>query len=265
MSTLSQAPLIEAIFELRWGEYRPSNTEGSIQATTLGFSDDDLNIYQGQFRSIAVNEGFGYIERVNDMPVNQAPYLVGYRYRKKEGTWPCFQTGLGIFTVNQINDGYEWSEFYETIKQGLRLFENGHPKGLAGLPGLTVDMKYQDAFRFNRDETPLDFLKEKMNLDFQVPEKFINDDHLIGDIQNTSLGFSVRSANPEGELNIALQTGKVNGEPGYVMNTIVRSKPYADELTQNYESIISWCDRAHNLQKHAFESLIQSTYREEFK
>ena len=103
MPQLSQAPLIEAIFEIRWGSPQPA--KGGM--VNWNFDDEDTSFFVGQFHGVAKARGYSTVERPNPTGLS-IPHVVTHRFRPKPNVWPCYQIGLGIATVNQINDGYEW-------------------------------------------------------------------------------------------------------------------------------------------------------------
>ena len=99
MSVLENAPLIEAIFELRWGELSPGN---------FSYTDEESSMLPLHISIAASKHGFDFIETQSNPPF---PFFVTHRFRKSENSWPCIQLGTGIFTVNQVNDNYNWEEF----------------------------------------------------------------------------------------------------------------------------------------------------------
>ncbi len=121
MATLSEAPLIESIIEIRWGEHKIEPNK----PVEFKFSAEDTDFFPGQFHSIANSYGFVFVERINKDVPPFIPHVVRYRFRRTEGTWPCYQIGLGIFTVNQVNEGYNWGTFKKDILTGLEMLERG--------------------------------------------------------------------------------------------------------------------------------------------
>lgn len=259
MSTLSHAPLIEAIFELRWGEVLTDKDPGKIG---FRFTLDDDEIFPGQFAAAAKTQGFTNVERLGS-GAPRMPHMVTYRYRKAPNVWPCYQTGLGIFTANQINDGYGWNSFSASIKTGLELLDKGHPAGIATLPLIGADLRYQDGFLFSKNEGPIDFLKDKLNISVDVPNKLFSKDAVAGLPDGFSTEFQVRLEDPKGILIIRLNQAIINGDPGFVMETTVRSAQ-EDKPTCSLQSLLDWANKAHDIQQHAFQTLIKPAYMKEF-
>lgn len=254
MSRLSAAPLIEAIVEVRWGAVKKN--ENIVQ---LQFPPEESTFFPGQFRSVATNNGFSHIETINTgVPL---PHLINYRFRRSPNVWPCYQIGQGIFTVNQLNEGYDWDLFRGDVLQGFRLLDAGHPKSLLELEIQHIELRYTDGFYFEAGETPTDFLRNKMNFSFSTSPEFLQSDNIEKRVQGYSITFNVPTIKPPGLLIFVLRQADINGRPGFVMDTIMRSK--MSKLT--LPIIESWLEDAHSTQKHAFETLINPTYMKSFK
>lgn len=254
MSRLAKAPLIEAIVEIRWGGMQ----EKKDNTFVLNFSQEDINFFPGQFHGIAGKYGFSFVETINEVLV---PYLVRYRFRKHENAWPCYQIGLGLFTVNQINTGYDWNTFKQDVLAGLKMLDEGHPLTLEKLPISTLELRYQDAFFLENDESPSEFLESKMNFGFNPPDKFLDAPFLKKNVQGHNLAFQVETTEPPGILRFEINNAIINGKKGFAMNTIMRSKPE----TLSVVLFSEWLEAAHRTQKHTFETLINPTYLNSLK
>lgn len=261
MSILSQAPLIETIFELRWGEIQvhPSNP----RAIRLMYSENELETLDSSFGMIAEKHGFPIVEQINP-ELSQLPHSVSKRYRKQLNVWPCYQTGLGIFTVNQINDGYKWSIFKKDILLGLELLDEACPGSLSSLSSIGVELRYLDGFPFDENENSNSFLKNKMELGFNLPNEFFANEKISNEIRENNIRFEVATNKPKGLLINCVESGMINGRSGFVMNTIVRS---ADKNSPDFDvkELEKWLNDAHEIQQHAFKTLIQKKYARTFK
>ena len=260
MTTLSETPLIESIIEIRWGEHKLEPNK----PVEFKFSAEDTDFFPGQFHSVANSYGFVFVEQINKDAPPIIPHIVRYRFRRSEGKWPCYQIGLGIFTVNQVNEGYDWETFKKDILAGLQMLDKGHPVGLRELPVIGIEMRYQDGFLFGGGETSTQFLRNKLKINFQPPEEVLQSSDLAKKVENYNLSFKIPSENPKGVLIINLVEGLINGQPGFIMNTIVRS---ADDMKPRFEmdSLEVWLEEAHNIQRHAFRTLINPAYADSFK
>lgn len=259
MPTLSNAPLIEVIFRAKWADIQTQDID-SIQ---LGVSHEEQETFLGRFTSKAEVTGFDTIERVNpSMPI--VPHAVAYRCRKAPDVWPCYQAGLGIFTVNQVNDGYKWEEYVKAVHDGVSLLEDSYPFSLSELKNCTLDLRYQDGFLFNETEQPLDFLREKMALNFDLPEKFLSIPEIEGHAFGNQIQFQLNISKPTGVLIVNLLQGEINGTPGFVMNTATVAKDAASILADK-QLLDEWLDAAHKIQQHTFKELIQPALARKFQ
>lgn len=259
MPILPKAPLVEAWVELRWGLKPHLNSPADFE-----FTFEDLDFFPGQFRKAAERSGFVTIERVNPEIVKAVPHVVTYRFRKAPATWPCYQIGTGMFTVNQINDGYKWETFKPDVVKGLQVLNEGHPTGLGGLSRFGIELRYQDGFPFTEGQTPPDFLKSNLEIGFRLVPEFMNLQQLSSEISGMKVGFSLNTSVPRGQLIIEIVQGTINAQPGFVMNTIVRStQGNCPEWTT--ESISEWLESAHEIQRHAFKTLISPAFARTFK
>lgn len=259
MSQLSKAPLVEAIFELRWGA-----AQTIAGGQTLDFSPEETEYFIGQFHGVAKAKGYPIVERINAGFPAQIPHVVSHRFRSAPNTWPCYQIGLGLFAVNQINDGYSWKTFKEAITAGLELLNDGHPSGLESLPLIGVDLTYQDGMLFEDGESAVDFLKNKLNLGFEPPKDLLKEVSGGGVAQGNSISFQIPTDKPSGLLIVELQEAKINGRPGFAMSTRIRSIEGAAPRP-TVADIVAWLEEAHTKQKIAFDKLINPTFAKSFK
>ncbi len=258
MTTLPKAPLIETIVEIRWGKVIKSPGK----PVSFSFPHDDTDFFPGQFQAIAKKKGYTLIERPNkEAPL--IPHLVKYRFRPSENTWPCYQIGLGILTINQTVEGYDWETFKESVMNGINMLDMGHPVGLSNLPAIGIEMRYQDGFLFEQNETSADFLRNKLEIELKFPDEFSSSPNLTDNVKG-EFSVTIEASKPKGIVNINLLEGLINGKPGFIMDTIVRS---VDEHKPRFESKIlsQWLEEAHEIQRIVFKSLINPTYSKSFK
>lgn len=260
MVTLSKAPLIEAIFELRWG----SNIRLPDGQEAIQLSENEQRFFFGQFKSAAAASGFKVFEKANPNIPEIVPHVVFYRFRKESGTWPCYQIGNGIFTANQINEGYNWLDYKSAIISGIELLREGYPDDIEKLPVLGLELRYQDGYLFNDGEPALDFLKNKFNITLSVADDFLQH-HGIGDrIEGTAISFQLNTISPQGTLVFIANEAHINGAPGFVTQTIVRTMaPHTPALING--TLDAWLDEAHAIQDHAFEKALNPAFAKTLK
>ena len=96
---LSNKPLVEAIFELKW-KLKKSENGGQIDPNykiLVGMLYDRLKRNYPQLEALPAS----------DMPDEMVPHVVQNRFRVGKGKWPLVQIGPGILTVNDTGN-YTW-------------------------------------------------------------------------------------------------------------------------------------------------------------
>ncbi|MGJ0430614.1 TIGR04255 family protein [Methylobacter sp.] len=247
MPILENPPLIEAIFELRWGEIAPGQ---------FFYSNDDQSLFAGMVSVAAATKGYKFVEQIQQNP--NLPMFVSHRFRKKERVWPCFQIGLGIFTVNQVKDEYSWSSFKQSIKSGIEIFEQADSSKIDKVKdNLSMVLRYQDAFFPEKDESIKEYLGKHFNVKVGLPIGFSENSNLNSNYSSINLKIDINSINPKGIVTIMIAHAIINDEPGLLMETIVQSKARdVFESDSHLDSILKWVEMAHDIQKHSFRTLI---------
>lgn len=260
MSVLAKAPLVEAIFELRWGFLSPSPVDVR-QAQFVAPSQPD---FEKNFASCARSSGLAISDSIN-LELPPLPHIVKTRFRATPGSWPCYQIGTGIFTANQANDGYEWKSFREAIVRGLEFVSASYSGGLNAMPLMGVELRYQDAFLLQAGETAEEFLTKKLEVKVAVPKQFVEFSRFDNGLRGHGLSFQLRLKDPAGVCIVALNEALINGAPGFVMEVSVRSADKDKPTPATVQGIAAWLDGAHQVQKHAFDTLINPIYKATFK
>jgi uncharacterized protein (TIGR04255 family) len=249
MTTLTDPPLIEAIFQLRWGEVSPGQ---------FSYSQDEQTLFAGKISAAAATNGFSAIQSVQQNVPLKLPLMVTHRFRKQDNTWPCYQVGLGIFTVNQTKEGYDWPSFMEAIKTGIHIFEQAEQGKLHAVKNsLSMQLLYQDAFFPESSISIEQYLKDHFKINAGLPDVFLNS----ADIDRTKSAINIRinvdTTNPKGVVTITVANAIINDQPGLLMETIVTSSIKNDlDGKVDTDIILNWAQQAHEIQKHSFKTLI---------
>jgi uncharacterized protein (TIGR04255 family) len=257
MGKIQNSPLVEAIFELRWGERQQGQFE---------FPKEELDFFPGIFSQAVKNQGFIFSEKLNNENANLVlPFVVKHRFRAAENVWPCIQIGLGVFTINQIGnvsassadkDDYDWDTFKPQIESGLESLDASYPAGLEGLRSLRAILRYQDAFILGASETLESFVNNKMKTNIKVSDSFTDHPNISIDAKKIKLEFEHEVSTPDGVITISVMSAEVNGSSGIVMDTVVSS--IIDDEKKTLRGLIEWCEEAHEIQRHAFDTIIQT-------
>ena len=254
MGRIDNSPLIEAIFELQWGERMPGHFE---------YEREETELLPGIFTQLAKEEGYSFAERLSDLAAPSIPYICKHRFRKATNKWPCFQLGMGIFTANQIgavsvdagtNDEYDWDIFKLDIKKGLSIFDNSHPSGISELISPLGQMRYQDGFILEHDETFEEFVSNKIKADIHLSKIFLNNQDISNNSSDLRMEFIYETTRPKGHISISVFSAQINGKRGVVIETKVASR--LNGRHQSVESLMEWAEEAHDLQRHSFKTLI---------
>ncbi len=260
MPKLSKAPLIEIIFELRWGPGEPG--QGPVNLSPDRWSPEERSYFPAEFRNGARKQGLEYVEDIG--PPIPIPSVVAHRFRPSEGKWPCLQIGLGLFTVNLTNEFYDgWDSFRQAATKGLAVLDGAYPGGLSALPLFHAELRYLDGFPL-KEQAPLDFMRANLQLALDMPDGLLEHNALQGPVESPEVGFMVPVVKPEGKLLLKLQSGMINGEKGLVAHTAIRSTRGALP-DQNSEALLRWLDQAHEIQHYFFETLVAGSLMETFK
>jgi uncharacterized protein (TIGR04255 family) len=259
MTTLPNPPIIEAIFELRWGA--PKDNSQNL----LIFSENENQFFIGQFKSTVADNGFGVVERVNKFAPTLLPHSISFRFRKEKSSWPCYQIGQGIFTANQAKENYDWKPFKKSIIDGLELLDKGHPDGISNLNPIGVELKYLDAYVHDNQKDPIEFLSESFNIDLKalINESFLEDQYFKKEPKGLNIAFNLETVNPKGIFIFNINQGIINGEPGFLAEIISRSTD-KDMPSLDKENISNWLEKSHDLQRHAFNTLVNKAFAKGF-
>lgn len=258
MGKINNPPLVEAIFELRWGEQQ----KGRFQ-----YQKDETDFFPGIFSQSVRDLDFKFSELVNfDQGRPNLPFEIKHRFRKAVNTWPCYQIGLGIFTANQIGnmsleadekDEYNWDEFKLVIDSGLKAFDKSYPSGINNLVHPKAILRYQDAFKLDSDKSLEWFVTDRIKADIHISHVFTDQPHISESSKEIKLNFVYETSRPNGIITIAVSSAQINGERGVTIDTAIIS-----DLADNNRSLSyleNWCNEAHDLQKHAFNTLIRKS------
>lgn len=117
---MKNAPLKEAIFEVRWAPVLDVN----------GLPEDSgYQLAQGLFAK-DIRQKFPVHKTVNTIPDNFRIFpTVQHQFWTGELTWPVVQLGPGILSVNNTEANYIWTEtFHPHILWALDVLETSYEK-----------------------------------------------------------------------------------------------------------------------------------------
>lgn len=241
MSKLSEAPLIEVIFELRWN----STTTESL--TKYQYIHGDL--YS------EIKDSYKYRESLipNEIPSEVYVNMVAHRFRKSQNEYPIIQIGPGVLTVNTIDDIYVWENFENEILNVVDKFLKVYPfqKSVTVQPIL----QYIDFLEFNfAKENVYYFLRDKLHIE-------VNQSFFIPEGNPKSINLSFAYNTNIGELVIAFNQGKNKmDKEGIMIRTMIR----AEAIQPLSEEIALWLNAAHEFCSQLFKDMTEGVLYKSF-
>jgi uncharacterized protein (TIGR04255 family) len=252
ITNLSNKPLVEVIFELRWGLEGPPGIA----------VDPYYQMLIGQFYS-AVKADYSFWERLPtaEVPEALAPYTPHHRFRVANNQWPLVQIGPGILTVNDT-ENYVWdSSFYPRCAALIDTLFNIYPDSNERLRIFEVTLRYVDA-----DEmlggSAMEFLEE-----LKVAVKLSDTLFAGGRINNTSLGVGLSltypTIQPKGAFQISFNQGRKNDQYAMIWETKVLSR--GSDAPKQPEAIKDWLKNAHETTHDWFFRQIDGDLLEKYR
>jgi uncharacterized protein (TIGR04255 family) len=262
VTTLTKAPLVEVATQFRWGPLE----EGTDGEFTFDFPQEEQNHSREALDAALRENGFPVV--VPFAPeLEDVPFAYSRQYRRAEEEWPIIQTGLGVAGVHLNNEGYGWASYKQEVINGFALIDRAlRTRYPGGVPYFGFELLYLDGFPLSDKETPISFLQKKFSARLAPPRAFVDAPFLEPwpNVSAAGLSFELRLAEPRGLLSVELEYDPMLlGRPGFAMDTRVRS--VGEDVEYTLSGVDAWMDLAHNVQRHAFETLITQGYRETFK
>jgi hypothetical protein len=261
---LPNAPLVEAVFELRW---TLAGHPGTPSHTDPGF----FPMRESFTKNIA---RLGFVE-VRDT-VGPQDFLAGNAVARryflaKDREFPLMQMGPGIFASNQSSE-YTWPSFKKQVLDGVSTAINSYPL-LPNFP-LTpnyLELRYIDAFDASLVETTdlVRFLEPATTMKLEYPP-FLSSRERFGDrlegrvqLQTVAKGwkasqfaFDLASAR-HGEEPIVRLESKVMTTAGGAPK-LTRPQAFLSELGK-------WLEFAHGITSPFFKGFMKPPVMEKFK
>jgi len=240
MSKLKNAPLIEVIFELRWGI---SNSDDLAKAQY---------IYGDLYNEL--KEFYPYREAIvpAEVPIEMLINKPIHRFRKAKNDYPLCQVGPGIITHNTIDKHYFWNKFYENTTKLIEAFSNVFHLN----EKITTSLLYIDLIPF--DFTSKDvykFINDHFNIEFK--QSFFEE---ISQPFDLNFGFYYKTK--FGNLELTFRRGRKNeNEEGILLQTRLNSNNMNTDKTE----ILNWLENAHYTCSNTFKKLISTNLYNSFK
>jgi uncharacterized protein (TIGR04255 family) len=236
---LPKAPLQEAIFEIRWAL--------GIDPTTNQTFDMGYSLAQGKLQEIVKHEFPVYKRKVShSIPEQLMQYQTVNQYWKGDDTWPVLQLGPGIFTVNDTEKNYIWTEtYFPLIKAGLNWIYKAYDNKLSIN---FASLRYVDSVKlnaYNYESRWQDFIHDHFNF------SFVNNFNTRGSIKRIQFDqyFDLED---KSSLHISMNSGKyrTTDEDALIWQTAITRHAKFEK-----DSLIHWVDKVHTVTSDLFKEL----------
>lgn len=242
MSKLPNAPLEEAIFEIRW------KVADKHELTKCQYIHGDL--------FARVKNSYPYREALvaPEMPIELCIGNPTHRFRFAPNEYPLLQIGPGLITINTIDEKYIWEDFEGIVLKAISDFFEIYEFSEGGK--ITLSLQYFDFFKFDfENQDVLLFLNQSLN--FKVEQNFLNKSF---NPVNFNLGLYYPIA--DGITSVQLNRGQnLKGEDGIILQTSITS----NELIPNFSYAKKWLETAHNFCSSTFKEITKGPFYETFK
>lgn len=252
---LSNKPLLEAIFELKW----------KLKEISEGVKvDPNYKLLLGMIYD-RIKDEYPYYEELPTatMPDEMAGHVIQNRFRTNENEWPVFQIGPGIITVNDTQ-GYVWDDFQKRINDIIGILHEVYPNSEENLKFESVSLRYLDSIEFNFENNNIfDFLKDEMKTHVKFYDKLFDGTG----VESSPLGFDFKTSfvcnNPKGAMFLRFGRVNINSSDNLMWETMVKSL-YGD-TPQKQEDLEVWVNEAHDLTDDWFFKLIDGNLMRRFE
>ena len=251
--TLPNAPLIEAIFELKWQlkETRPGVEEDPHYSLLIG------GLYQRLRQSYPFHQKLPTALIPNEMIAG----ITQHRFRVGKDQWPLVQLGPGIFTVNDT-ERYSWTEFKQRVLEGVDGFCEVYPDKQA-LKIQSLILRYINAIEFNFDEQDaLQFLKDQLKVNVALHAPLFEKTPVTPKPLEFDYRFSFNCIEPKGVIKLRLTRGKKRQLDALILEMIINSRE--DGIPELPSQLGTWLDDAHNVIEDWFFKLIEGELEKRF-
>ncbi len=245
ISKLPNAPLQEVIFELRW---------------KLHFDTESQTYVDKEFQFAFANFSALSASKLKHRAILKPSFIADsffanrpvYQFWSEANTYPVFQLGPGVFTVNETDKNYEWKVFRSLILEGVEWLKKSYSNKL---DFSVAELKYIDAIEVD-DDNQKDLLKFiSDNFQIEINNKFI--DGSISDIR-LHQKFKIDKENNL-SLNIANGIKNINQSKAIILET-----SFNRTSNISLENLITWIDRAHDTCSSLFKKMISTNLYEQF-
>ena len=232
MSRLSNAPLIESNFRIRWHVRNPK------EMSNIQFLLGDL------YSQIKEEFPRRSQEALGQAPSNMVYDDYTHKFQPESVDFPFIKIGSNNIKVVITDDYYDWDTFSETIFSTSKKL-NEILLNLINPDHYHLYLQYVDFYEFDFEHNDIfTFLKNSMHLD--VGQSFYDTDKPATEI-DLNLNYDL----PFGEIKFGFMKGRFDNKVGLIVITEVES-----DLISPEEAVIKdWIEKAHTECHNSFKKM----------
>lgn len=245
---LKNAPLQEVLFEIHW------KLDPIIDQFGL-YIDNEFQSAWNRFYLNAIKK-FPHYVSLKPPTVSEQFYAwkAVHQLWKAEKTYPIMQLGPGLFTVNDTDKNYTWSNFRSNIHTGIEWLLESYN---INLNIDFIEIRYIDAIGLNGEENSdlLNYLEQNLNIvlknKLELPKP-----------KPSSLQITQRfHLDDDDYLTISINNGirNIDETDVIILQTSVNKKG-----SINSSDLISWVDKSHTVCSDLFKKIISNELYERF-
>jgi len=247
MSKLPHAPLVEVIFDMRW--------DSSLEK--------DLEKFQFTLGTMfsSLKDDFPIIKKLQpaQLPIGALLNAPSHRFLPNiETSYPVYQIGPGVLSVNTVDKYYEWDDFSKIACKVANTFINLYK--FDNDKKLTLSLKYLDFYDVNFNEINIyKYLMANFHVDIKSPN--------IDETENpTVLNFATAFKTNFGMMNLKINTGIINDIKFKKTGLIIDNTINLSIRAGDWDKIIpNWLNESHNYLSDYFKKMTDGKKYESFK
>jgi len=250
---LQNAPLIEALFEVKWALENPApNIE----------IDPHYKFLLGRLFERLQNR---YPEHeplpTSVIPDHLAAHTIQHRFRTAKGAWPLVQVGPGILTVNET-DKYTWGDFQRNAQEVFSKLFEAHPKP-EELKVTNLLLRYINAIEFDYGHNNiLGLVAQELKTSVSFLPALFQGNAVGSNPVKLDCHATFPSRDPAGVVHIRFATGHKDKIPALIWELIFET--HQDELPALPHDFAAWMTAAHQILADWFFKLMTGELERRF-
>ena len=241
---MSSAPLVEAIFEIRW-QLDGKGTKPPV--------DSNYKIFLGRMFDRVIQEYPHHVSLPTaNLPDEISAYVAQHQFRKGKDEWPLIQIGQGILTLNDT-EAYSWSDFQQRAQNLTKMMFDAYPDPKK-LRIRSLLIRYLNGKKFNFEKhDPVEFLK-KLQCNIAMDDTFFITSNTKKKMTNFNFYFEFPLNHPKGRVITRYGRGILKGQSSAIvweMGVISDG----NDAPKTPDGMVKWIDESHEIPHKWYNSI----------